>query len=286
MRLELYFAALFAASLIPFFKGEAQVSPSPTASVTPAASPATSPTAANLPYQPPGAAGNIPGRLSAGTRGKSPIPSPATSPTAASTRLFYKPPAASGNIPTRVSGGARGEAVDAVLITLVPNHVALTTQSQPSLFWFQSKPAKAKFELTVVEPKKPKPLLSLTAAEADKPGIHRVKLAKYKVELQPDVAYEWSVAIVPDAENRSRDVIAKGVIKRINPPGDLANRVAQMGDLERAAAYAQAGIWYDAFESVSNAIEADPGNASLHAQRASLLQQVGLSEAAALDKKK
>lgn len=213
-------------------------------------------------------------------------PNSAESPTAASEKLFYKPPAAAGNIPARVSGAARGQAVDTVLIALVPNHVALTTQAQPSLFWFQSKPVKAKFELTVVEPKKPKPLLSLTAPSADKPGIHRVKLAKYKVELQPDVAYEWSVAIVPDAENRSRDIIAKGVIKRISPPSDLANRVSQMGDLERAQAYAQAGIWYDAFESVSNAIEAHPDDPSLRAQRASLLQQVGLSEAATADMKR
>jgi len=217
----------------------------------------------------------------------SPSPNSSTAfPPTASEKLFYKPPAASGNIPARVSGAARGQAVDAVLIALVPNHVALTTQAQPSLFWFQSKPAKGKFELTVVEPKKPKPLLSLTAPSADKPGIHRVKLAKYKVELQPDVAYEWSVAIVPDAENRSRDVIAKGVIKRISAPGDLANRVSQVGDLERAQAYAQAGIWYDAFESVSNAIEAHPDDPSLRAQRAALLQQVGLSEAATADVKR
>jgi Domain of Unknown Function (DUF928) len=211
--------------------------------------------------------------------------SPAVSPTAASRKLLYKPPGAAGNLPARVSGGARGDAVDTVLVALVPNHIALTTQAQPSLFWFQSKPAKAKFELTVVEPKKPKPLLSLTAHEADKPGIHRVKLAKYKIELQPDVAYEWSVAIVPDAENRSKDVIAKGVIKRIKPPGDLATRVDKASDLERAAAYAEAGVWYDAFESVSNAIEAHPDDASLRAQRASLLRQVGLPEAAAAEKK-
>src|SRR5204863_3139698 len=115
---------------------------------------------------------------------------------------------------------------------------------------------------------------------------NRVRLAKYKVELQPDASYEWSVAVVPNADNRSKDVIAKGVIKRISAPGDLANRLAQMGDLERAAAYGQAGIWYDAFESVSNAIEAHPDAAALHAQRASLLQQVGLSQAAAFDKKK
>ena len=249
MRVQICFASLLAVLVIPSAKGEAQVSPSPTSSAPPTVS-------------------------------------PKVLPTAASKKLLYKPPAAPGNIPARVSGGARGEAVDTVLIALVPNHVALTTQAQPSLFWFQSKPAKAKFELTVVEPKKPKPLVSLTSPQADKPGIHRVKLAKYKVELQPDVAYEWSVAIVPDAENRSRDVIAKGVIKRINAPGDLANRVAQMDDLQRAEAYAQAGIWYDAFESVSNAIEAHPDDPSLRAQRASLLQQVGLSEAAAADKKK
>jgi len=250
MRLQPRFSGLLAVISIPFSTLLGQNTPSPAASPTVAASPALSPSAKAPP-----------------------------------SKLLYKPPAAAGNIPARVSGGARGEAVDAVLIALVPNHVALTTQAQPSLFWFQSKPAKAKFEVTVVEPKKPKPLLSLAAPEADKPGIHRVKLAKYKVELQPDVTYEWSVAIVPDAENRSKDVIAKGVLKRISPPGDLATRVEKADDLERAAIYAEAGIWYDAFEAVSNAIDAHPDDASLRAQRASLLRQVGLPEAAAGEKK-
>jgi hypothetical protein len=201
-------------------------------------------------------------------------------------KLVYKPPAVAGNIPTRVSGGARGEdGVNTELFALVPNHLALTTQAQPSLFWFQSKPAKATFELTVVEPKKAKPLLSLTSPDANKAGIHRVKLARYKVELQPDIPYEWSVAVVPDPENRSKDILAKGVIKRINPPGDLAGRVEKADDLQRASAYAQAGVWYDALDAISNAIDAHPNDASLREQRASLLKQVGLSEAAALDKK-
>src|ERR1700730_10713045 len=227
--------------------------------------------------------------LTAADQAKSPAATAVTeaSPAHAPMRLLYKPPTGAGNIPTRVSGGARGEnGIDTTLFALVPDHLALTTHAQPSLFWFQSKPAKAKFELTVVEPKKPTPLLSLTSPGADKPGVHRIKLARYKVELQPDVVYEWSVAIVPDAENRSKDVIAKGVIKRISPPGDLANRVEKAGDLERAAAYAQAGIWYDALDAISNAIEAHPDDASLREQRASLLKQVGLSEAAALDRKK
>jgi len=122
--------------------------------------------------------------LKAADLGETPAPPAAQESPAANApiKLLYKPPAGAGNIPTRISGGARGEnGVDTALFALVPDHLALTTQAQPSLFWFQSKPSKAKFELTVVEPKKPKPLLSLTSPDADKPGIHRIKLARYKV---------------------------------------------------------------------------------------------------------
>ncbi|MEA3187844.1 MAG: hypothetical protein QOD99_1674 [Chthoniobacter sp.] len=214
-----------------------------------------------------------------------PLPAAEPSPTRAPSKLLYKPPSGAGNIPTRVSGGARGSSTDASLLALVPDHAALTTQAQPSLFWFQSKAAKAKIEMTLIEPKKAKPLLALTSEQANKAGIHRVKLANYKVELRSDVSYEWVVAIVPDAENRSKDVIAKGVIKRIKTPPELADKIEHAGDVDRAAIYAQAGIWYDALEAISNAIDASPDDASLRAQRASLLKQVGLPEAAATEKK-
>ena len=120
---------------------------------------------------------------------------PASSPARPSLKLVYKPPAAAGNMPTRVSGGARGGGADASLLALVPEHAALTTHAQPSLFWFQSKPAKAKLELALVEPKKAKPVLALTSGAANQVGIHRIKLANHQVELKPDVLYEWSVAI-------------------------------------------------------------------------------------------
>ena len=209
----------------------------------------------------------------------------AASPTRAPLKLLYKPPAGGGNIPTRVSGGARGGGVDTSLLALVPEHAALTTHAQPSLFWFQSKPAKAKLELALVEPKKAKPVLALTSGSANQVGIHRIKLANHKVELQPDVLYQWTVAIVPDTENRSKDVIAQGVIKRVSAPSGLDEKVENASDSEKAAIYAEAGIWYDALEAISNAIDAHPEDASLREERASLLKQVGLPQAAALDKK-
>jgi hypothetical protein len=257
MKTSPFVLALFVASSIALIVGTSD------AQTDPAASP--SPSVTGAPVAPP-----------------APVaPSPARVPL----KLTYKPPAGAGNIPTRVSGGARGGGVDTSLLALVPEHAALTTHAQPSLFWFQSKPAKAKLELALVEPKKAKPVLALTSGTANQVGIHRIKLANHKIELQPDVLYEWTVAIVPDVDNRSKDVIAKGVIKRVSSPSGLAEKVENASDTEKAAMYAEAGIWYDALEAISNAVDAHPDDASLREQRASLLKQVGLPQAAALDKK-
>jgi hypothetical protein len=258
MKISSRFAAYLAASSIPLFAGASQAQSEPTASPASSAKVESSPTL-------------TPMATAAATRTPS--------------KLLYKPPAGAGNIPTRVSGGARGGGSDASLLALVPDHAALTTHAQPSLFWFQSKPAKVKLELTLIEPGKAKPLLALKAEQASKSGIRRIKLESYKVELQPEVPYEWVVAIVPDAANRSMDVIAKGTIKRIAPPASLTKDVETLDPLDRAAAYAEAGIWYDALESISNAVDAHPDDASIRAQRAALLKQVGLPEAAAADKK-
>jgi hypothetical protein len=40
--------------------------------------------------------------------------------------------------------------------------------------------------------------------------------------------------------------------------------------------YAQAGLWYDAFTSISDQIEADPDDPRLREVRAALLRQIGL----------
>ena len=55
--------------------------------------------------------------------------------------------------------------------------------------------------------------------------------------------------------------------------------------MERAAIYAEAGYWYDALQSISLAIAAEPKNAGLHKLRASLLEQGKLREAAAAENK-
>ena len=200
--------------------------------------------------------------------------------------LKYSPPktAATG---TRIDGdGASRGSGDKLpsLYVLAPNHTALTTREQPSLFWYQTGPAKTRFELTLTEPKNPKPLLKVATDKADG-GIHRVSLAKHGVSLKPGISYKWTIAWVPDPANRSQDVIASGAIRRIEPEAKLTAALADVKGIEKAAVYAQHGIWYEALETVSNEIDAAPKNKDLRAQRAALLQQAGLKEAAASERR-
>jgi hypothetical protein len=63
-----------------------------------------------------------------------------------------------------VTGGSRGSGDSTITLdVLAPDETGLTTQEQPSLLWYQSKPAPAKFELTLLEENKPKPLLQVKA---------------------------------------------------------------------------------------------------------------------------
>jgi Flp pilus assembly protein TadD len=50
------------------------------------------------------------------------------------------------------------------------------------------------------------------------------------------------------------------------------------------ALYAESGIWYDAIDDLSRLISAEPDNRRLREQRAALLEQVGLREAAEFDR--
>jgi Domain of Unknown Function (DUF928) len=193
-------------------------------------------------------------------------------------------PGSSGAPSVRVTGGSRGSGDSTITLdVLAPDETGLTTQEEPSLLWYQSKPAQAKFELTLLEENKPKPLLQVKANGNGQAGIQRIKLSDHNVKLTPGVEYQWVVALVTDPDNRSSDLVASGVIKRIEPSADLKGKIAGATTESLPSVYAEAGIWYDALSVLTDQIEADPANKALRETRADLLRQVGLKAAAEVD---
>lgn len=181
----------------------------------------------------------------------------------------------------RVGGGARGPAgVLPMLAALAPVQVGKTLQASPTLFWALSETVDkpVKFTLVYADPLKHgiDPVLETTI---DKPvkGIQGIELAKHKVELKPAVEYQWSLSIVVDPKQSSQDIVASGVVQRITE-SDLSKDVKL--DKDNPTTYAEAQLFYDAFQLLSEKIAENPSDKALQQQRAALLKQIDLEAVA------
>jgi len=190
----------------------------------------------------------------------------------------YKPPprgAPSG----RVGMGTRGAHPPPQIWALAPDHTGLTTHDQPSLYWYASKPVAARIEITAAGKYGVTTIFETHVTSPAAGGVQKVDLAHYGIRLQPGIEYRWSVALESDPRQRSNSA----AIERIAPSQHLTKRIEESPRAKQAAAYAEEGIWYDAIASLGELIERSPDDVALRTQRAALLEQVGLKEAAAGD---
>ena len=218
--------------------------------------------------------------------GFAPVPVLAQSSNAkAAAAPTYTPPSR-GAPSRRVGGSSRGTAGSLPAVTvLVPDHVALTTSEQPTLYWFLSKPTSVRVEVTLIDEKGETPLIEYAVQNAAGPAVHAIDLAKQGVHLKTNVEYQWSISVVPDPNERSNDVMSAGVIKRVDAPAPVAAARAKGMDKEALARMLAAnGIWYDAIGLYSEMIDARPNDRGLREERAALLDQVGLKEVADYDR--
>jgi hypothetical protein len=197
--------------------------------------------------------------------------------------IYQAPPKAEKG--TRVDGHMRGS-LDGLpsLYILAPDHTGLTVQEQPPVFWYLSKPTGTRFVATITQDSQTEPVMDLQL-DASKSGIQRLDLGKQNVKLQIGVEYTLSLALVPDSQHRAKDLFCSALIKRVDPPDALmAQLVTRANPMDRAVTYARNGIWYDALAILSRQIDDQNPNQSLREQRAALLDQVSLGEAATFDR--
>ena len=211
----------------------------------------------------------------------SPPPSKEATSTVATTEgstAVYKPPRR-GAPGGRVGGATRGAGGSVLAVSvLAPDHTGLTTSEHPSLYWYISGAASSPVEVTVLDPRVIKPLMQIYLSPPVAAGVHRIRLADHDIRLQPGVAYRWYVAVVPNANRRSKDILAGGAIERVAAPDGLDAELAKVSPADSSSLYAEAGLWYDAVASISALIESAPEDRKLRRPRAALLAQVGLPD--------
>ncbi|HTZ36702.1 MAG TPA: DUF928 domain-containing protein [Stellaceae bacterium] len=192
----------------------------------------------------------------------------------------YKPPLR-GAPGGRVGGASRGATAGPPLVIdlIAPDsHTGLTTKPSPTLYFFVSRPVSQPLTLTISAPGQARPLVESSIQPPRGAGIQAVRLSDYRVQLQPGVNYSWSVSLAVDPRSPSLDVVATAsIMLGPNPAADSAALAAP--PQRRAAIYAGAGLWYDA---VAAAVDAE--TVDRHASLDALLDQVGLTEPATVDR--
>lgn len=164
-------------------------------------------------------------------------------------------------------------------MAFAPDHTGLTTREQPSLYWYLSRPATTRVEITSVNGQAENPLLELSVASPSSAGVQKLDLARHGVRLQPGIEYRWNVSFDSDPKQRSN----RGRIERVVPGAALAKRLEAAPKAGQPAVYAEEGLWYDAIAAIGELIDQSPNDAELRRQRAALLEQAGLPGAAAAD---
>jgi hypothetical protein len=199
--------------------------------------------------------------------------------------IVYKPPKR-GAPGSREGAGTRGfrEALPPLTVLAPKDHTGLTAQEQPVLYWYLSQETRHPVEVILTDRQSVKPLLAVRLDPPLQPGMQRVRLADYNIHLTPGVLYKWSVSLVLNAAQRSYDVLTAGTIERVELPGEFRGQLVHVNKMTAARLYAREGLWYDTIAALSELIDATPRDTALRQQRATVLEQEGLTAAAAYDR--
>ena len=190
--------------------------------------------------------------------------------------ILYQPPRRGAPARDRVGAGiTRGATAQPTPLALAPDHVGLTVSASPSLFWhIDALPGEGvALIFTITDDTSVTPLAEVGLDAPSEAGIQRLRLADHGIELAPEVEYMWSIALVTNADNRSEDIVSTGFIRRVARPEALA------AESQDGVDFAQAGIWYDALEALSDDVDNHPDDRKARFLRSALLRQVKLDAA-------
>jgi Domain of Unknown Function (DUF928) len=242
-----------------------------------------------MPVRTPGSVGLIAGllvalALPATALGQAaPQPPAQSGQAAADTPVTYVPPFR--GIPgKRISGATRGIAPASgshglQILALAPDGVSLTMQEQPTLYWYASQAVPGGAEVTISADSSEKTVLKTKLAGPIPAGINAFPTAGTSARLVGGETYTWTVTAIVSPTDPMKNAVVSSQIERTAKP-KLAALPAGGDANAAAAAYAKAGLWYEAVDALSRGLQAAPADKRLHRSRAALLTQVGLSTVA------
>lgn len=157
----------------------------------------------------------------------------------------------------------------------LPNNIGRSTSQTPELFWYVPQTVAKTAELVLTDNAKNE-LYVAELALPGKPGIVKVTIPE-SAKLEVGQEYEWQLALVCDPGDRASDKFVVGKVAIVEETPQLETALAAASTpVEKAAAYAQAGIWQETVSSLA-------GVSSQYPQQWQELVQSALRSALAVD---
>lgn len=164
------------------------------------------------------------------------------------------------------------------IIALIPaTDTELTTEAHPTVFVYIPNSTAQKAEFSLWD-ENDNGLYQTTISLPNQSGIVSFKLPEDAPPLAVDKRYKWSIAAICDPNQRSRDVVVEGWIKRTQLNSALTQQLTSVDPLQQAKLYAQNKVWYEALATLAQLRRSRPSDSSIAVEWQQLLQSVGLKD--------
>lgn len=150
-----------------------------------------------------------------------------------------------------------------------------TISAYPTLYFYIPTHAEHKAELILRDMASGQSLYRHTVTVAQTPGVVAIPLPPAQAPLETDRLYQWQFRLICDPNDRERDLTVTGVVQRVEPSPILSQQLATAPPTRKPLLFDQAGIWYEALQSIVELRHSDPSLAT--SQWVTLLQEVGLA---------
>jgi len=201
----------------------------------------------------------------------------------------YQPPADIGTLGRRDTGGTRGDTarcpVSQVQALTPANSFAVTVAPYPTLFFYmprQSPQAPSAQVEFVLHDDQEIDIYKSTFKMTEKSNLVSISVPPNAglPPLEVGRDYRWSLTVICNPEDREKDLVVYGLIRRVPLKANLSNQLMQALPEERASLYAESSIWQDALTALVQLRRSNPNNPVVAEQWRKLLTSVGLKEVA------
>jgi hypothetical protein len=180
---------------------------------------------------------------------------------------------------TRNNGACLSNAIASkdTVTPLIPNsRLGLTVSERPTFFVYVPKTTAKEATFTLQDADR-NLIYRTKVALSETGGVIRITVPETVKALEIDNDYRWVVEIHCIADLDPDNPFAEGWVRRTSVNANLAGKLeTAKTSLERAIAYSQEGIWYEALANMADAVRSQPQDSTLIKSWEELLTSVGL----------